>query len=564
MNDDKPYPFEIDEMINDFRKFVIYSFQCLGLPRPTRMQLYIADFLQEGHSRLVLQALRGIGKTTMTGCYVTWRLLRNPDERVLIVSQSGTHAEAIAIFIKKMINSIDILQHLIPRADQRDTTTVFEVNGSKTEVQPSVKALGITSQLQGNRASLLISDDVEGQQNSATEQLREKLINYTAEYEAILKTDANSQILVLGTPQSAESIYTRLREAGYVTRIFPARYPDDVSVYEGCLAPYLLDDMAKNPNIVGQSTDTRFSDEDLAIREARYGRSGFKLQFMLDTRLSDADRYPLRCSDLVVTDIGLNHAPLNINYSSLPQNRLEHIQNVGFNGDGFYKPSSISEEVAKYEGVYMGIDPSGKGKDALAYAIVSTLHGKLFLLDSDGLQGGYEQDNLIKLAMVAQKYSVNKIFIESNFGDSMFTALLKPVLFAIYPCSIEDIRHSTQKEVRVIDTLEPVLNQHRLIVDKGLVERDIRKALSGSGNISHSLFHQLTHITKDKGSLTHDDSIDVLAMVVNQWMRVLVQDPTTALERYQSKQLQNDIDKFLKRHSRNNYSIKNKLFGRLR
>ena len=409
---------------------------------------------------------------------------------------------------------------------------------------------------------MLISDDVEGQQNSATEQMRAKLLSATAEYEAILKTDENCQIVVLGTPQSAESIYIRLMEDGYTTRVFPARYPEDVSVYEGCLAPYLLEDMAKDYSLIGKPTDSRFTDEDLLRREARYGRSGFKLQFMLDTRLSDAEKYPLKCYDLIVTDLDKHVAPTQITYSSSPNDRINSLQNIGFSGDGFYRPSSISSELLQYEGVYMGIDPSGRGSDELAYAIVAHLHGKLFLLDAGGFQGGYVTENLIKLSLQAKEYRVNKIFIEDNYGGGMFTSLFKPVLHSIYPCGTEDINNRTQKELRIIDTLEPVLNQHRLVVDKSLIERDLRKALSTTDNkISYSLIYQLTHITKDKGSLIHDDSIDVLALVIAQWMRILLQNPDVAYERYQKKQIEDSIDAFIKRHSVKKGSlVKSKLF----
>jgi hypothetical protein len=229
---------EIELAIQDFRYFLKVTWEHLRLPPPTRMQLYIADYLQEGHKRSQLEALRGIGKTWITGAYVCWRLLRNPNEKVLIVSQSGAHSDNIAIFIRKLIDTMPILQHLIPRNDQRSSVISFDVNGCEVAVQPSVKALGITSQLQGNRASLLISDDVEGQNNSATEVRRVQLLQQVAEYEAILQTTKDAQILVLGTPQSSESIYNRLREKGYVTKIYPARYPDKLENYEGCLADY--------------------------------------------------------------------------------------------------------------------------------------------------------------------------------------------------------------------------------------------------------------------------------------------------------------------------------------
>lgn len=535
-----------EEILNDFRLFVIVTWSHLGLPKPTKMQLYIADYLQSGHSRMVLQALRGIGKSWITAAYVAWRLLRNPNEKILIVSQSGTHAENIAIFIKRLIRGMKILQHLQARGNQRDTTTSFDVNGASDTIQPSVKALGITSQLQGNRATLIISDDVEGQQNSATEQMRMKLKSATAEYEAILQTDESSQIIVLGTPQSAESIYTGFREDGYTTMVFPALYPENIEVYNGCLAPYIIEEMKGKNHLINTPIDSRFTEEDLLRRANRYGKSGFKLQFMLDTTLSDAERFPLKLSDLIVCDLGTTTAPISINYSSI--NRIESIPNVGFNGDGFYSPSAISSDVREYEGVYMGIDPSGKGKDETSYSVVAHMGGKLFLLDSGGYIGGYETDTLINLANKAMEYSVNKVFAEENFGSGMFSTLLRPVMNAIYPCMIEDINSKGQKEARIIDTLEPIMNTHRLVVDKSMVMRDVMKALRDDGTISYSLFYQMSHITKDKGSLTHDDALDVLAMTVMQWQRVLLQNPDNALERYKQKQLDEQVNEFVRRH----------------
>ena len=171
---------EIELQLQDFRFFLKEVWKHLRLPPPTRMQLYIADYLQQGHKRSQLEALRGIGKTWITGAYVCWRLRRNPNEKVLIVSQSGAHSDNIAIFIRKLIDTMPILQDLQPRSDQRSSVIAFDVNGSDISVQPSVKSLGITSQLQGNRASLLISDDVEGQQNSATELRRQQLLSQVA------------------------------------------------------------------------------------------------------------------------------------------------------------------------------------------------------------------------------------------------------------------------------------------------------------------------------------------------------------------------------------------------
>lgn len=132
--------------------------------------------------------------------------------------------------------------------------------------------------------------------------------------------------------------------------------------------------------------------------------------------------------------------------------------------------------------------------------------------------------------------------------DGMFTSLWKPVLHGIYPCMIEEIKHNIQKEARIIDTLEPVMNSHRLVVDRGVVERDIRKYMSGSEHQPYSLFSQMSHITRDRGSLLHDDILDVVAMVVAQWVRVLVQNPDKALEDYKRRAIDKEISAMVNRH----------------
>lgn len=533
---------EIHLAITDFKVFLKLTWEHLRLPSPTRMQYYIADYLQEKHTRSQLEALRGIGKTWITGAFVAWRLLRDPNEKILIVSQSGGHAENIAIFIRKLIDTMPLLEHLQPRPDQRGSVISFDVNGAGVSVQPSVKALGITSQLQGNRASLLISDDVEGKQNSATERRRQGLLDQVAEYEAILQTSADSQILVLGTPQSSESIYNRLKDKGYVTRIYPARYPESIDNYAGCLAEYLIEDMRVDPSLIGQSTDSRFSEEDLIARELSYGRSGFKLQFMLDTTLSDSERYPLKSRDLIVTDLSSSQAPTQLVWSSHSSQVIGELPNVGFTGDTLQRPS-MQEGFAPYEGSILAIDPSGRGKDEMGWAVVNHLHGKVFVPDFGGMHGGYSEENLVKLSEIAREYSVNKVVTESNFGDGMFNSLLAPVLNAIYPVQLVEIRNNKQKELRIIDTLEPLMNQHRLVIDYSAIKRDLDNGLASGSNIYYSMMHQMTHITNDRGSLVHDDRLDVITLGVQYWNEygILKQDSKEALSLYKKKQVLDEL-----------------------
>lgn len=533
---------EIALAIKDFKVFLRLTWKHLRLPPPTRMQYYIADYLQEGNKRSQLEALRGIGKTWITGAYVAWRLLRNPNEKILIVSQSGSHSDNISIFIRKLIDTMDILAHLQPRSDQRSSVVAFDVNGCNVSVQPSVKALGITSQLQGNRASLLISDDVEGQQNSATEKRRQDLLQQVAEYEAILQTTDDAQILVLGTPQTSESIYSRLRDKGYVTRIYPARYPSNVNSYQGCLADYLIQDMAKDPSLVNTSTDERFTEEDLYQRELSYGRSGFKLQFMIDTTLSDAEKYPLKTRDLIVSDLDASQAPTRLVWSSNNSQSITELPNIGFSGDSLQRPIS-QEAYGNYEGSVLAIDPSGRGQDEMGWAVVNHLLGKVFVPAFGGMQGGYVEENLVKLAEIAKEYKVNKIVTESNFGDGMFTNLLMPVLNSIYPVGVEEIRNNVQKEKRVIDSLEPLMNQHRLVIDYMALKKDIEFGLRDPKSIYYSMVYQLTHITKERGALVHDDRLDALTLGVQFWNEygILKQNSDDALEGYKKKKVEDEL-----------------------
>src|SRR5690606_6818390 len=162
----------------------------------------------------------------------------------------------------------------------------------------SVKVSGITGQITGSRADLIIADDVEVPENALTQLKRDRLDAKVREFDAIIKI--GGEIKYLGTPQIEDSLYARLSRRGvidgqplYSTFIVPARYPDGVkrAHYGDALAPALALDLDEGRVVPGQPTDPeRFGEQELIERALSYGRAGFALQFMLDTSLSDADR----------------------------------------------------------------------------------------------------------------------------------------------------------------------------------------------------------------------------------------------------------------------------------
>ena len=506
---------ELQEKLQDFRYFLCLIWHHLELPEPTPVQLDIAAYLQHGPKRKVIEAFRGVGKSWITAAYVLFRLYHNPQLKILVVSASKERADNFSTFTLRLINDVPWLEHLAPKNGQRNSKISFDVGSAKPDQSPSVKSVGLFGQLTGSRADIIIADDVEVVNNSYTQGMRDKIKEAVKEFDAILKPDTDTEITYLGTPQTAMSLYNCLGERGYTTRIWPARVPDDqLKQWYGVRLAKIIGRLEET----GRSTDPRrFSDRDLAEREASYGRSGFALQFMLDTSLSDAEKFPLRTSDLIVMNLNPELAPEHLVWAAEPQNKINDIPNLGFDGDAWYSPMAISDKWRPYDMSVMFIDPSGRGADETAYAILKSQGTNLFLAAAGGHRLGYSDLGMKELLTLAKKHKVNLILVESNFGDGMFTQLIQPYFTkeSGYPCTIEEIRSVKQKELRIIDTLEPLFNQHRIIVDRKVIEADYNNTQELLGTLengfAYSLFYQLTHITKDRGSLAHDDRADALS-----------------------------------------------------
>lgn len=549
----------VDILKGSFLKFLWFVWRhVLTLPDPTRVQYDIARYLANGPKRRFIQAFRGVGKTFITAAYVVWRLWNNPDTKVAIVSANESLATEIASFIKQIIDSEagdELWPELRAKSGQRQSTLAFDVGAAKPDKSPSVKAMSIVGQLTGSRADLTISDDCEVPKNSETETMREKLAEKTKEYAAITKP--GGEIVYLGTPQSEQSIYRGLPARGYEVRVWPSRYPlaDKLANYGGYIAPMLLADMEADPKLAapfgstlgGAPTDPdRFSDLDLIEREADYKAAGFLLQFQLDTTLSDAERYPLKTRDLIALELDRKVAPARIVWGSGPDQVIRDFPNVGFDGDRLHRPLHIGTEFLPYQATAMHIDPSGRGRDRTTYCVTKFLAGYVFVLAWGGFRDGYGDETLTALAQVSKDYEVDVIVPEDNFGDGMFGKLLETHVNRVRPCRIEGIRVHGMKEERIVRSLEPVMRQHRLVVDLEVLREDLR-----TPETTHRGLFQLTHMSAVRGALKHDDKVDVLAMAVSHWADYLNADAIKA----EADRKRKADDAFMYQH------LKGQLFG---
>ena len=516
----------LEALQGDFKLFLTALWEQLDLPPPTRAQFAIADYLQHGPKRLQIQAFRGVGKSWITGAFVLWTLFKDKEKKIMIISASKERADNMSIFLQKLIIETPWLSHLQPKSDEARWSRIsFDVQCSPHQA-PSVKSVGITGQLTGSRADLMVLDDVEVPGNSMTELMREKLLQLCTEAESILTPKTDSRICYLGTPQTTFTVYRKLAERNYRPFVWPSRYPrkDKLSKYEGLLAPQIQEDLDNGVDEWDVTDPDRFSNDDLIEREAAMGRSNYLLQFQLDTSLSDSEKFPLKMADIIVTSVNPKSAPDRIVWCSDPQNVIKDLPTVGLPGDYFYSPMQLQGEWTDYSETICSVDPSGRGTDETSAAFISQKNGFLFLHEMRAYRDGYSDNTLLNILRGCRKYNVTKLVIETNFGDGIVAELFKKHLQQTgLGIDIEEVRANVRKEDRIIDSLEPVLNQHRLVIDRGVIEWDYGSNMEEAPELRlmYMLFYQMSRMCREKGAVKHDDRVDCLAQGVKYFTDAL-------------------------------------------
>jgi hypothetical protein len=538
--DDKYY--DDKDLYDSFICFVHYSFAYLNLPAPSRAQIELADFVSDSSNpHRMLQCLRGLSKSLMAELYTVWRLLNDPDEHILVMSSTGGRAVNFTQFVQKLLTLLPVCNGMQPRHNKERTSgQSFDIAGAAPSDSPSVYAVGIGNQITGMRATLVIYDDIETPQNAQSANSRDK-IDYYASEGANLLMAGRDETITLCTPHSMDSIYIDwINEKGFKPLIIPAEYPEDISIYNGYLAPYILKRLENNPELVGSNVDERFTLAVLANKKMKIGKSQYKLQYQLDVSASDELKHPLKLSDFIVMDVDNDDAPVKISPSSMHENRVL-IKHNGFNTDKLYAPSFMSEQRVDYNYRVMAIDPSGRGADETGGALGFTLGGRIFLKKSVGFKGGYEYETLRQIAQMCSDYRIDYLVIEDNFGDGAYGKMMEPILNKISPnTKLEEVHAIGRKEVRIIRTLEPVLNQRKLVVDKKLLDDDTL------GNVVNSLTYQLTRITEEPKSLRHDDRLDALEMLVTFVLGLENFDEDALSNRLEDEKLEEDLAEYMR------------------
>lgn len=538
-----------------FPDFLQDAMAFLGF-QTTDIQLDIGRYLANGPDRLMVQAQRGEAKTTIAAIFAVWVLIHAPTYRILIVSAGGKLANEISTLLVRLILAWDKLWPLQPDRSAGDRTSVeaFDVHHTLKgpDKSPSISCCGINAQLPGKRADLLIADDVESPKNALTAGNREILLHLTREFSSIVvdRKGPDGEVIPgrevwLGTPQTGESVYNTLPGRGVAVRIWPGRYPtpEQRALYGDMLAPLVARRLDANPSLgtgggpamdQGQPVDPIMrSEEALCKKELDQGTPHFQLQFMLNTRLLDAERFPLKTERLVVMrlprslEVPVSIVPEYDNTRLLPYTR-------GTFSFKLSRPGSISPETVKLPSLAMYIDPAGGGANAdeTGWAVGGAAAGRLFGYAWGGLPGGFGRESLEELARIAAEWNVTTVVIEKNFGYGAFKEVFAPILLKALPgCSIVDDQVHGQKELRIINVLEPIIGRGSLILDVDAVDADWKSAqrYGQREGLTYYMLFQLARISRDPGALVHDDRLDALAGLANWFKSALQVDSDKAL-----------------------------------
>lgn len=515
---------------NSFPEFAELGMKFLGFGI-SDMQLDIADYMQNGPRKRMVQAQRGEAKSTLAALYAVWCLIQDQSYRILIVSGGEKQASDVALLIIRLIEQWHLLCWLRPDSSRGDRTSVenYDVHCDLKPVDKSasVSCVGITANLQGKRADLLIPDDIETSKNSLTQTMRDQLLMLSKDFAAIC---THGHTLYLGTPQTKDSIYKSLPARGFAVRIWPGRYPTDEELEryaEGTLAPMILEAIALDKNLQcgggldgnrGQPADpVRYDEDALVEKELDFGPEGFSLQYMLDTSLSDAARTKIKLSDMIVAAFGTESAPEVIQYSAEP--RLEVREKPEpLKMEKMYYVASSSNEYTKYMHKVMVIDPAGNGGDEVAFAAGGVANSYVHLFTVGGLIGGMSLQNIDIIIDLCVEMDIKAIKVEANMGHGTVAMLILAQLDKreITDIGVEDYYAKGQKERRIIDTISPITRRHRLVVHQRAIDDDwywCQKHTREKRTVT-SGFYQLANITYDRGSLAKDDRADAIQGVV--------------------------------------------------
>lgn len=433
-----------------------------------RIHMKIAQWLGTAQARpnprLLLMAFRSCGKSTLVGVFCAWLLAQAPDTRILVLSADLALARKMVRNVKRIIEKHPLTRHLKPEKLDQWGSEKFTVNRIRELRDPSMLAKGITTNLTGTRADVIICDDVEVPKTSGSTEKRENLRERLIELDYILTP--NGTQLYAGTPHCWNTIYADVPRPeigedvaflnGFDRFVQPVLTPDGASVWPERFPVAAIDDILR-----------------------KTGPAHFKSQMMCE--------------------------PSNIMDGKLDSTALQ-----------FYNEDMLCHEAGgqrirtlcgrKMVGISAWWDPAfGKaGGDRSILAIVLAdetgefwLHHLAQITVNEQSSQDEATQQCIQVGRIAEKFDLPSVAIETNGLGKFLPNILRRELGGLgVACGVREITQRKPKDLRIIEAFDGLLAARALHVNRTVLRTPFVREMED---------------WKPVTSKGHDDCLDAVA-----------------------------------------------------
>jgi len=454
----------------DFRTFLQVWNDVLLYGMPDH-HLRIADWLQfaweNGDKRLLLMAFRSAGKSTIVGIFCAWLLYHNPDLIILVLDADYTQATKMVSNVKRIIEKHPLTQDLKQQRADQWASDRFTIKRYITLRDPSMLAKGITSNITGSRADVIICDDVEVPNTCDTPDKREELRNRLAEMEFVLVPDGTQ--LYVGTPHHYNTIYAD------VPREELGEEQEFLQGFKRLKLPIL--------NEKGESAwIERYSDAEIKRMKNASGPNRFASQMMLEPRNIAEGRLNPRL--LKTYDLALDYTK-ELKTLFLGETKLVC-------ASAFWDPAF----------------GSAKGDHSVLAIVYSDEEGHYYLQHVEYIKPNAtrEEDEATQqcaiVAQIAKTHYLPSLTVETNGIGKFLPNMLRNALAKAHtPCAVNELHQSRNKDERILEAYDAALAAQRLYVHKSVLKTPFITEMQE---------------WRPKSTKGHDDGLDAVAGALAQ------------------------------------------------
>lgn len=450
-----------------FKIFLALWNRAQGVSTPAihfRMAGWLEGAWQGNRPRLLLQAFRSSGKSTITGLFAAWLLYQRADLRILVLAADMLLARKMVRNVKRIIERHPLTAHLKPERLDQWGADRFTVRRERELRDPSMLARGIGANMTGSRADIIICDDVEVPKTCETAEKRDNLRERLAEIDFVLTPGGT--VLYIGTPHTWYTIYApeARSEIGE-----DAPFLDN---YQRLTIP-IVDE-------VGASAwPERYSPEDIAHMKRAAGPNKFASQMLLRA--------------VNITEGRLDPAALQ-----WYEGRIERSAEL----NGLYLNGKRLISCSAWWDPAFG---AGKNGDGSVFAVVFTdednnchLHRVEYVTADPRDAVPEAEQQCRKVAFIAQLLHVPCITVETNgIGQFLPNILRRELSRNRVPCAVRETASTRPKDIRILEAFDAVLAARALYVHE-----NVRKT---------AFMREMQEWRPGQKGRGHDDGLDAVA-----------------------------------------------------